>query len=47
MHLFQFGRTPLMFAVLGDFPECVEVLLKNGCDIRIKVKIDDGKNEEK
>lgn len=27
---FQFGRTPLMFAVLGDYPDCVEVLLKHG-----------------
>ena len=34
----QFGRTPLMFAVLGDYPECVEVLLKFGGDPELKDK---------
>ncbi|XP_059096307.1 inversin-like [Tigriopus californicus] len=28
----KFDRTPLMFAVLGDYPECVDVLLKHGAD---------------
>ena len=26
----KFGRTPLMFAALADYPECVEALLKHG-----------------
>ena len=24
----KYGRTPLIFAVLGDHPDCVEILLK-------------------
>ena len=28
----KFGRTPLMYAVLGNFPECVEILIKNKSD---------------
>ena len=31
----KFGRTPLTFAVLGDFPECAETLLKNGGSAQI------------
>ena len=26
----KFGRTPLMFAALADYPECAEALLKHG-----------------
>jgi len=28
----KFGRTPLMYSVLANYPECTEVLLKNGSD---------------
>lgn len=30
---FQFGRTPLMFAALADYPECIDVLVKYGADL--------------
>ena len=28
----KFGRTPLMYAVLGNYPECVDILLRNDSD---------------
>ncbi len=28
--LFQLGRTPIIFAILGDNPDCVEALLQQG-----------------
>ena len=28
----RFGRTPLMYAVLGNYPGCVEILLRNDSD---------------
>ena len=31
----KFGRTPLMYAVLGNFPECVEILVKNNSDANL------------
>ena len=33
----KFGRTPLMFAALADYPDCAEVLLRLGCQ---KAKFD-------
>ena len=30
IHRDKFGRTPLMFAALADYPECAEALLKHG-----------------
>ena len=32
----KFGRTPLMFAALADYPECAEVLLKHGARPQLK-----------
>ncbi|XP_023320780.1 inversin-B isoform X2 [Eurytemora carolleeae] len=26
----KFGRTPLMYAILGNYPACVDILLQNG-----------------
>ena len=31
----KFGRTPLMYAVLGNFPECVDILIKNDSDVSL------------
>ncbi len=32
----KFGRTPLMFCILGDRIECAELLMKAGADINKK-----------
>ena len=32
----KFGRTPLMFAALADYPECAEALLKHGARPQLK-----------
>lgn len=29
----KFGRTPLMYCVLGDRMECAEMLIKANCDV--------------
>ena len=31
----KFGRTPLMYGVLGNYPECVEVLVREGAEINL------------
>ena len=31
----KFGRTPLMYGVLGNYPECVEILVREGADTNL------------
>ena len=32
----KFGRTPLMYAVLGNYPECVDILVSSETKIKIR-----------
>ena len=34
----QFGRSPLMYCVLADRPECAEILIKAGAQVNLKDK---------
>ena len=36
----RFGRTPLMYSILGNYPDCVRVLLKHRADPALGNKAD-------